>query len=163
MVQVLHGGGRCVALHQSWSDGPPPELHCAKWANRGLEKVWSPSRKSETILALGRKHMAHNHGNEYQVKIVQEDGTEELSGWMNSEEQVVQAMAAVRRPQGNAYWLRERNVLCPNCLDREQRIVEYPLTDIPSPRCSPHDSSYLVAVGSMDRHALVFIASSHKP
>jgi len=31
--------------------------------------------------------MAHNHGNEYQVKIVHEDGTEELSGWVNSEEQ----------------------------------------------------------------------------
>jgi hypothetical protein len=95
--------------------------------------------------------MAHNHGNEYQVKIVHEDGTEELSAWMNSE---AQAMAAVHRPQGNAYWLRERNVLCPNCLDREQRIVEYPLTDIPSPRCSPHDSRYLVAVGSMDRYAV---------
>ncbi len=107
--------------------------------------------------------MAHNHGNEYQVKIVHEDGTEELSGWMNSEEQVVQAMAAVRRPQCKAYWLRVRNVLCPNCLDREQRIVEYPLTDVPSPRCSPHDSGYLVAVGSMDRYALVFTASRHTP
>ncbi len=100
--------------------------------------------------------MAHNHGNEYQVKIVHEDGTEELSGWMNSAEQVAQAMAAVRRPQGNAYWLRERNVVCPNCLDidREQRILEYPLTDIPSPRCSPHDSRYLLSVGSRDRYAL---------
>jgi len=28
--------------------------------------------------------MAHNHGNEYQIRIVREDGTEELSGWMNS-------------------------------------------------------------------------------
>ena len=42
--------------------------------------------------------LAHNHGNEYQVKIVHEDGTEELSAWMNSEEQVAQAMAAVHRP-----------------------------------------------------------------
>ncbi len=36
--------------------------------------------------------MAHNHGNEYQVKIIHEDGIEELSGWMNSQEQVIQAM-----------------------------------------------------------------------
>src|SRR5713101_1111743 len=85
--------------------------------------------------------MAHNHGNEYQVSIVHEDGTEELSGWMNSQEQVAQAMAAVHRPRGKAYWLRERNVLCPNCLDSEQRIVEYPLTDIPSPRYSPHQDA----------------------
>ena len=90
-------------------------------------------------------------------------GTEELSGWMISEEQVTQAMAAIRRSQGNAYSLRERNVLVPNCLDREQRIVEYPLTDIPSPRCSPHDSRYLLAVGSRDRYALVFTASWHTP
>jgi len=107
--------------------------------------------------------LSHNHGNEYQVKIVHEDGTEELSAWMNSEEQVAQAMAAVRRSQGNAYSLRERNVLCPNCLDREQRIVEYPLADIPSPRCSPHDSRYLLSVGSRDRYALAFTASWHTP
>ena len=95
--------------------------------------------------------MAHNHGNEYQIKIVHEDGTEELSGWMNSEEQVAQAMAAVHRPQGKTHWLRARNVVCPNCLDREQRIVECPLTHIPSPRLSPHDSRYLVAVGARNR------------
>ncbi len=99
--------------------------------------------------------MAHSHSNEYQVKIVHEDGTEELSGWMNSEAQVAQAMAAVHRPQGCAYWLRERNVVCPNCLDREQRILEYPLADIPSQRCIPHDSRYLVAVGYKSRYELV--------
>ena len=99
--------------------------------------------------------LSHNHGNEYQVKIVHADGTEELSGWMNSQEQVAQ-LAAVHRRRGQAYWLRERNVLCPNCLDSAQRIVEYPLTDIPSPRCSPHDSRYLLSVGSRDRHALAF-------
>jgi hypothetical protein len=42
--------------------------------------------------------MAHNHGNEYQIKIVHEDGTEELCEWMNSEEQLAQAMVA--GPQG---------------------------------------------------------------
>ena len=90
--------------------------------------------------------MEHNHGSEYQVKTVRRDGTEKLSGWMNKE-QVALAMAAARRLQGKAYWLQERNVLCPNCLGREQRILEYALTDIPSPRFSPHDSRYLRAVG----------------
>jgi hypothetical protein len=95
----------------------------------------------------GRNTVEHNHGNEYQVKTVRRDGIEELSGWMNNREQVAQAMVAARRPKDKAYWLLERNVLCPNCLDREQRILEYPLTDIPSPRFSPHNSRYLRAVG----------------
>ena len=107
--------------------------------------------------------LSHNHGNEYQVKIVHEDGTEELSAWMNSAEQVTQVMAAVHRPQGKGYWVRVRNVLGPNCLDREQRIVECPLADIPSSRCSPHDSRYLVAVGSRDRWALGFTTSRRTP
>jgi hypothetical protein len=75
--------------------------------------------------------MAHDHGSEYQVKTVHEDGAEELSGWMNSEEQVVQAVASVYNLQGKTYWLRERSVLCPDCLDRRQRIEEYLLADIP--------------------------------
>lgn len=99
--------------------------------------------------------MAHSHGNEYQVKIVHEDATEELSGWMNSEAQVAQVMAAVHRPQGNVYWLRERNVVCPNCLDREQRILEYLFADIPSQRCRPHDSRYLLSVGYKNRYELL--------
>jgi hypothetical protein len=98
--------------------------------------------------------MAHNHGNEYQLKIVHKNGAEELSGWMNSEEQVAPAMAAVHRRQGDAYWLRERNVVCPNCLDSELRILEFPLMDIPSARYSPHDSRYLVTVGSMNLYEL---------
>ena len=96
--------------------------------------------------------MAHNHGNEYQLKIVYEDETEELSEWMNSEAQLAQAIAAVPRPKGNAYWLRERNVVCPSCLDREQRILEYPLADFPCQRGSPHDSRYLLAVGYKNRY-----------
>jgi hypothetical protein len=106
--------------------------------------------------------MAHNHGNVYQIRIVHEDGTEELSGLLNSTEQVAQAMAAVDRLHGKAYWLLVRNVLCPNCLDREQ-IMEYPITNIPSPRYSPDDSHYLLAVGLKDRYALGFSASWHTP
>jgi hypothetical protein len=40
-----------------------------------------PSRESETILALVRKQMAHDHGNEYQVRIIQADGTERVDEW----------------------------------------------------------------------------------
>ena len=98
--------------------------------------------------------MAHDHGNEYQVRIVHPDGTEELSGWMNSKEQIAQVVAAVHGPPGNTFWLRARSVLCPNCLDRDQRIVECPLTDVPSPRCSPHDSYYLLRVGLKNRHSV---------
>jgi hypothetical protein len=95
--------------------------------------------------------MAHTHGNEYQVRIVHEDGTEELSGWMTSEEQVAPAMAAIHRPQGNAYWLRVRHVLCPDCLERDPGIWEYPLARIPASRYSPHDSGYLLAGGWRNR------------
>jgi len=49
----------------------------------------------------------------------------------------------ILRPHGTAYWLRERNVLCPDCRERDQRVLEYPLTGIPSARYSPHDSGYL--------------------
>jgi hypothetical protein len=95
--------------------------------------------------------MAHTHGNEYQVRIVHEDGTEELSGWMQGEAQVAPALAAIRRPYGTAYWLRVRHVRCPDCRARDQGTWECPLTDIPSARYSPHDSGYLVAVGWRNR------------
>jgi hypothetical protein len=62
-------------------------------------------------------------------------------------------MAAVHREQGKACWLRERIVLCPDCLDQEQEIVvECPIAYTPSPRYRPHDSRYLVAVGSRNRY-----------
>ena len=103
--------------------------------------------------------MAHN-GIKYQIRITNEDGTEELSGWMDSTEQVAQAMAAVHRPRGKTCWLLVRNILCPNCSDREQ-ILEYPIMDVPSPRYFPHDSRYLQIVKSRNRYALGFSASRH--
>jgi hypothetical protein len=100
--------------------------------------------------------MAHDHGDEYQVKIVHQDGTEEFSGWMSSEEQVAQLVAAVHSPTVTAFWLQARNVLCPNCQAGEQRIiVECPLTAMPSPRYRPHDSYYLMTVGLKNRHAVI--------
>lgn len=95
--------------------------------------------------------MAHNHGNEYRITIVHEDGTEEQSEWMKSKEQVAQAVAAVHNPRGNTYWLRAQNVLCPDCLESEQKIVEFPLAVIPSQRFSPHDSRYRGAAGARNR------------
>jgi hypothetical protein len=103
--------------------------------------------------------MAHIHNNEFQVRIVDEDGTEQVSGWMNSQEQLAQAMAAVHRAQGKTYWLRERNALCPECLEEVQQIiVDCPIACAPSPRCRPHDSGYLVAVGSKNRYEMLHVA-----
>ena len=108
--------------------------------------------------------LAHNHGSEYQVRIVRGDGTEELSGWLNSAEQVAQAIAADRKPHGKAYWLRARNVRCADCPEKEERIiVECPLTGIPSPRYSPHDTRYLVEVGSKSRYEIeLVICNRHR-
>ena len=91
--------------------------------------------------------MAQNE-DQYQIRIINEDGTVVLSGWMNSKEQVAQAMAAVHSSQGKASWLLVRR--------EDQIIVECPITDIPSPRYSPHDSHYLVRVRSRDRYASGF-------
>ena len=91
--------------------------------------------------------MAHN-GDEYEIRIIYEDGTVELSGWMNSTEQVAHAMASVHSSQGKAYWFVVRR--------EDQIILECPITDIPPPRYSPHDSHYLVRVRSRDRYASGF-------
>jgi hypothetical protein len=50
--------------------------------------------------ARKRKNMAHNHGYEYQIRIIIEDRTEELSGWMNSTEQVAQKVMVVHKLHG---------------------------------------------------------------
>ena len=89
--------------------------------------------------------MAHN-GIEYQIRITNEDGTVELSGWMNSTEQIAQAMAL--RSKGKAAWLLVRR--------QDQIILECPITDIPSPRYSPHDSDYMVRAGFRDKYASGF-------
>jgi hypothetical protein len=152
--------------HQEHRTSPVPAFYnpgtpLCQAGDRGLEKFWSSSRKFETILALGRKYMAHNHGNEYQIRIVHEDGTEELSGLLKSIEQVAQAMTAVDRPQGKTYWLLVRNILCSDCPDKEHIIMECPITNIPSPRYVTHDSGYLQVVESSNRYALGFSASMH--
>jgi hypothetical protein len=73
--------------------------------------------------------MTHEHGSEYQVRIVHEDETEELSGWMkNCQDEVAQSLAGLRGSPRKAYWLQVRNILCLNCLHREVTIVEFRLT-----------------------------------
>jgi hypothetical protein len=72
--------------------------------------------------------MMHEHGSEYQVKIVHEDKTDELGGWLNSPEQVAQAIAARRCSPAKAYWLQVRNIRCPNCPHSEPTIAEFRLT-----------------------------------
>ena len=86
--------------------------------------------------------MDHDHGSEYQVRIVLANGTEQLSGWMKSEEQIPDVMATVHNSPGKTYWLQRRNVVCPDCLDGEETILEFPLLLIPSRRCQPRDARY---------------------
>jgi hypothetical protein len=101
--------------------------------------------------------MAHSFGNEYQIRIVRKDGIEELSGWINTTEQVAQMMLAVHRAQGKTYWLQVRGILCPGCSDlNREEILEYPIVDISSPRCVPHDSRYLEVAESRNRYVLGF-------
>src|SRR5450631_909081 len=100
--------------------------------------------------------MAHTHGIEYQVKVIHEDRTEVFSEWID-QGNIVYTMAALRKPQVRAYWLRERNVtvpFCPLCPEGETEVTEYPLVDYLSPRSHPHDSRYLVLTGTKDPHDL---------
>jgi len=107
--------------------------------------------------------MAHNHGSHYQIRIVHRNGTEELCEWMNSEELLAQTMATAHLAQGDVCWLRERNVLCPDCIEMEQHIIlECPITDIPTSRYRPHDSQYLAAVGSRNRYELQEVGVGHR-
>lgn len=72
--------------------------------------------------------MAHNHGNEYQIRVIQEDGAEVLSEWIEHED-VTETMLALSKPQAKASWLRERRAkvaTCPICQEREPVIIEYP-------------------------------------
>lgn len=102
--------------------------------------------------------MTHNHASEFQIRIVHEDGTEEFSGWMNGVEQLAQAMAVVHRAQGRTYWLQQRTALCPICFNQEQIVEECLISDAPSVRYRPHDSRYLLAVGSRSRYELLDVA-----
>jgi hypothetical protein len=105
--------------------------------------------------------MARDHGNEYQVKVIYEDGTETLSDWIEHGT-VEQTMAAFRKPQVKAYWLRERSIThaaCPCCQNNDASITEYPLTASLSQRSHPRDSGYQASSGSKDPCGLPVIRS----
>ena len=68
--------------------------------------------------------MTHEHGNQYRVKIVSDNETEELSGWMNNPGEVAQIIAGRRESVADAYWLQVRNIVCPDCQHKELTIVE---------------------------------------
>lgn len=72
--------------------------------------------------------MTHEHGSEYQVRIVHDDETEKLSGWMNGQEEVSKAITGLRQSSAKAYWLQARNIRCPDCPQKESQIVEVRLT-----------------------------------
>jgi hypothetical protein len=105
--------------------------------------------------AMRRTCMAHNHGYEYRIRIILDDGTEELSEWMNSTDQVAQTIISFHKLQRKTCWLLARNIICPNCTDREH-VLEYPIIDIPSPQYIPYDSRRLRAMDSKNRYALGF-------
>jgi hypothetical protein len=91
----------------------------------------------------------HNHGREYQVRVIHEDGTGAQSEWTDAGN-VAWIMESLRKPQAKAYWLRERSIAvaaCHNCGDKEATVVEYPLTDCLSFRRHPRDSDYLMLTG----------------
>ncbi len=96
--------------------------------------------------------MAHKPGNEYQIRVVRSDGTEELSGWTSSIERVSQEVILAREQHSTTCWLLVRNIICPNCPEIE-RILEYPIMETPSPRYNPHDSRYLQLGGARKRYA----------
>ena len=71
--------------------------------------------------------MTHEHGNQLQVRIEHANGTEELSGWMDSQEEVILAIARLHGSPAKTYWLRVRNIRCLKCTHPEVPIVEFPL------------------------------------
>lgn len=105
--------------------------------------------------------MAHNHGSEYQIRIISDDGTEETTRWMSSQEQLAEAIASLQRTPGKSFWLRERNILCPTCCEQHQVMSDCPIAEIPCQRYRPHDSHYLLAVGARNRHEVFRVSLEH--
>jgi hypothetical protein len=115
-----------------------PELPLCKPVIAAGKSCGVPQEIWETILALGEKQMAHDHGNEYQVRIIHADGTEKLSGWMNSESRLLRRWLRSTGHKAKPTGFGNRNVLCPDCLDKEQIIIlnasRISLPTIPPPR-----------------------------
>jgi len=94
--------------------------------------------------------MAHEHGSEYQLRVVLPDGTEHVTDWFE-EKQIQVTMSAVQG-RGKSCWLRVRKVVCVQCADSEECLIaEYPVAQTGSSRNRPHDSGYLMAAGVRNR------------
>ena len=99
--------------------------------------------------------MAHNYGNEYRIRIIQENGTEELSEWMNSTEQVAQALIVAHTLRRKTCWLQVRNIFRPSSLEMGP-VSEYPIMDIPSPRCISPDPHHQQAANSNSSYSIEY-------
>jgi hypothetical protein len=95
--------------------------------------------------------MAPSHIQQYRIRIAREDGTEELTGWMDSEEQLVQTMATLRTVPGKAHWLQVRSVTCSDEPDMGRQIIgESPIAGVPSTQYS-RNSRYRLAGETRNR------------
>lgn len=106
--------------------------------------------------------MTHNHGSEYQIRIVHDDGTEELTAWVSSQEEILQAIAALPPARARSLWLRERNTLCPYCSQQQRVVAECLVVGVPTQRYSAHDSHHLVAMGSKNRCEVFGVSFGHR-
>jgi hypothetical protein len=88
--------------------------------------------------------MGHEHGSEYQLRIALHNGEEDLTGWLSLEE--LTATLAVVRRKSKSVRVQERKVLCPSCPDREQKILEFPVSTQDTARYRPR--RYFAAGGS---------------
>lgn len=106
--------------------------------------------------------MTHNHGSEYQIRIVHDDGTEELTAWMSSQEELLQAIAVLPPTQARSLWLRERNTPLPHCSQQQGVVAECLIVGAPTQRYAAHDSHHLVALGSKSRSEVFGVSFGHR-
>ena len=106
--------------------------------------------------------MAHNHGSEYQIRIICGDGTEELSGWLKGEEQVArQSLRATgQKPKLAGFWNETFSV-------PPARIGDRKSWNIPLRTSRLHDTAHTTpviwCVGSKSRYELeVVISGRHQ-
>jgi hypothetical protein len=93
--------------------------------------------------------MGHEHGSEYQLRVILLNGKEIMTGWVSEEK--LSASIAAAQEKGKTCWVQVRRVLCHSCPDQEQSISEYPVAGTRSSRHLPHDSRYLKAAGVRNR------------
>ena len=96
--------------------------------------------------------MECNHGSEYQLKCIHQDGTEELADWI-TESELARAIAGIKWGEARTYWLRKRNLSCPNCANTDREILECPVSNMSSTRYRIRDSSHIASAASKNRYS----------